>query len=135
MSTDYYKNQTLIAAGAADAIGGFMQVSNCQMLTMTVLVSVDATLLVSSFSLGGTNDNPLVSDFPVLSTGKLITVAPSGWVFTPATGLLVSSTPAIGTHEITIAYTDFPAWVRPSYDFTSGGGVVDARVIVSTWSV
>lgn len=133
--TDFLKTQQLLASGAADKIGYYMQVSNCSVLTMTAVVSVDATLLVSSFALGGTNDDPLVSAFPVLATGKLVTVAPAGFVFTPATGLLVSSTPAVGTHEITIAYTEFPQWVRPIFDFTSGGGVVDVKVIVSAWSV
>lgn len=136
MSMQVSKTEILLAgASTADLSGRYVEVANCDFLTVTTVVNVSANTLVASVAIGGSNDNPDVSTFPILSNGTLITVAPTGWTFTPATGLLTAASPAIGTFEMTVSYARFPRWIRAFYDYTSGGGTVDAKVIATAWSV
>lgn len=137
---DIVKNQQLLGAGSADASGYTVQVSQCNKLTMSVFVTVTAATLVGTVALTGTNDDARALDItplslPTLATGKELSVLPTGFTFTPTTGLLAVSSPAIGTYEVILSYSDFPKWIRPVYDFTSGGGTVSVSATVSAWSV
>lgn len=135
--TDIFKNQTLLAASSADATGLTVQVSNCDKLTLTVTAVVTVATLQATIVLTGTSDPNVALDpsstLPVLTTGALISAAPSGITF--ASNAITFNNPAIGTHEVTVAYSSFPAWVRPVQDYTSGGGDVDTRVVIGAWSV
>jgi hypothetical protein len=135
--TDIFKNQTVLGASNADASGITVQVSNCDKLTLTVALSVTAATLQGTITLKGTSDPVTALDptstLPVLTTGALITAAPSGITF--ASNAITLNNPAIGTYEVTVAYSSFPAWVRPVYDYTSGGGTVDVRATLGAWSV
>lgn len=133
--TDILKSQTMLAASTADVTGSAIQVSNCQAVSVTVRASVSAATLAATVAIGGTNADPTASSFPALTTGKLVTPLPTGITFTPATGVLAFATAAIGIHEVTIAYTEFPKWIRAAYDYTSGGGDVDVQVTLGAWSV
>ena len=75
------------------------------------------------------------STLPTLNTGKIISVAPTEIAYSDTTGLLSYASPGVGTHEVTLAFASFPKWVRPVYDFTSGGGTVDLRAVIGAWSV
>ena len=133
--TTILKTVDLIAgASNADVVGRYLETSNCLRLSMTATVVVSANTLSATIGLGGTNNDPLVSTFPLLTTGATITVVPAGWAFSAATGLLTATSPAIGTHEITIDYSRFPKWINAVYDYASGGGTIDARVTVALWS-
>lgn len=126
------------SASNANVTGQTIELSSCSALSLTVLVSVSAATLVGSVQLTATNDDAraydLTSTLPALTNGVAITPLPAN-ITLEATGLLTFASPAIGTHEITIAYPAFPKWVRPRYVFGSGGGTVDARVTVAAWSV
>ena len=137
MSNQVSKTEILLAGASTleGAVGRYVEVANCDFLTVTTVVNVSANTLVASVAIGGSNDDPLVSSFPILSNGILITVAPTGWTFTPETGLLTAASPAIGTYEMTVSYARFPRWIKAFYDYTSGGGTVDAKVIATAWSV
>ena len=137
--TDILKSQTVLVASTNDTTGQTVQVSNCQSLTLTITAAVSAATLSATVRLCGTNDDTLAlnpsSTLPTLNTGAAITVAPAEIVYDDATGLLTFTNPAIGTHEVTLAFSSFPKWVRPVYDYTSGGGTVDLRVVIGAWSV
>lgn len=128
------KNELLISgASTANTSGRYIEVSNCDFLTATLVVTVSANTLVANVSLGTTNDNPDISAFPVLSNGVAITALPTG--FTVTAGVLAIASPAVGTYEVTLSYPRFGKWIRAAYNYTSGGGSVDAKVIASAWSV
>ena len=137
--TDILKSQTVLVASTANVSGQTIQVSNCQSLTLTVTASVDAATLVAALRLTGTNDDASALDpssiLPTLNTGEIITVAPTEITYTAATGVLAYASPEVGTHEVTLAFTRFPKWVRPVFDYDSGGGAVDVRVVIGSWSV
>jgi hypothetical protein len=134
MSYSANKNELLIVgASTTDTSGRYIEVSNCDILTATFVVSVSAATLSATFSIGGTNDNPEVSSFPVLTNGTVITTLPGTYTYT--NGVLTIANQAIGTSEVTVSFSRFPKWVRASYTYTSGGGTVDAKVIASAWSV
>lgn len=133
--TDILKSQMMLVASTTDVTGSAIQVSNCQTVSVTVRASVTAATLSATVAIGGTNADPEASSFPALVTGKLVTALPSGVTFDAATGVLTFATAAIGVHEITIAYTEFPKWVRAAYDYTSGGGTVDVQIVLGAWSV
>jgi hypothetical protein len=135
--TDIFKSQPVLAGSDADVSGLTVQVSNCDKLTLTITLSVTAATLQATIALTGTSDPVTAleptSTLPVLTTGALITAAPSGITF--ASNAITLNNPAIGTYEVTIAYSSFPAWVRAVYDYTSGGGTVDVRATLGAWSV
>lgn len=135
--TDILKNQPALVASAASAVGQTIQVSNCDKLTLTVTLSVSAATLQGTLTLNGTSDPMTALDpgsaLPVLTTGAFITTAPSGITF--ASNAVTFNNPAIGTYEVTVSYSSFPAWVRPAFAYTSGGGTVDLRATLGAWSV
>jgi len=137
MATEIFKSQPILAGSNADTAGLTVQVSNCDKLTLTLALSVTAATLQGTVTLNGTSDPVTALDptsaLPVLTTGALITAAPSGITF--ASNAITLNNPAIGTYEVTVAYSSFPAWVRAVYDFTSGGGTVDLRATIGAWSV
>jgi hypothetical protein len=137
--TELLKLQPVLSASTADISGQTIQVSNTAVLTLTVTVVVSANTLDADLWLTGTNDANSAIDptsvLPILATGKAITVLPSGFAFTPATGILAISTPAIGTYEMTLAFSEFPAFVRTVYSYDAGGGDVDVRAVIGAWSV
>lgn len=136
-ANDIFKNQPVLSGSSADVVGQTVQVSGCDKLQLTVTLTVSANTLQGTLTLTGTG-NPATaldpsSTLPVLTTGALITAAPSGITF--ASNAITFNNPAIGTYEVTVAYSSFPAWVRPVYDYTSGGGTVDVSAVLSAWSV
>lgn len=135
--TDIFKSQPVLGASTADTSGLTVQVSNCDKLTLTLALSVTANTLQATVTLTGTSDPVTALDptstLPVLTTGALITAAPSGITF--ASNAITLNNPGVGTWEVTVAYSSFPAWVRAVYDYTSGGGTVDARATIGAWSV
>lgn len=137
--TDILKSQTVLVASTSDVTGQTVQVSSCSRLTMTVTVVVTEATLAAEVVLCGTNSDALALDpsssVPVLNTGKIITVAPAEITYTAATGVLAVANAPVGKHEVTLAFSDFPKWVRPVYDYDAGGGAVDVRVTIGAWSV
>ena len=129
------KTETLIAAGSASSSGRYTQISSCDMLTMTVVLSVSAATLQGTIALGCTNDDPEVSAFPAMTGGTAITAMPTGFTYSSSTGLITLNNPSVGISEMTVSYTQFTKWIRASYTYTSGGGSVDLKVITSAWSV
>jgi hypothetical protein len=121
--------------GNANYTSRYVELTNCQRLSLTTVVSVTVNDFAGTIGLGGTNDEPLVSTFPLVTTGTVITSAlPAGWTFSTATGLLTAATPAIGTYEFTIDYSRFPKWARALYTYSAGTGTITARVILAAWS-
>jgi len=135
MNGNVLKNEPLIiGASNATASGRYVEVSNCDRLTITVVATVSAATLQATVSLGTTNDDPVLSTFPTLTNGTLIaSTTPATWTY--AAGVLTANNPAIGTHELTIDYGRFGKWVRAAYVYTSGGGAIDLRVMLGAWSV
>lgn len=136
--TDLVKSQALLAGSNVDLVGSAIEVSNCAALSVTVRLNVTAATLAATVAIGGTNLDPFgtpAPSFPALLTGKVIAGGSTEVDFEPTTGVLTIASPAIGTHEVTIAFTEFPKWVRAAYDYTSGGGTVDMLVWLAAWSV
>lgn len=125
--------QLIVGASTTSLIGRYTEASNCEKLTMTLVFIASAGTLAATVSLGSTNDDPLVSSFPALTNGDAIAGLTTG--ITYAAGVITVASPAAGTYEVTVSYPSFAKWVRPSYVYTSGGGTVDLKVIVSAWSV
>lgn len=137
--SDILKSQIVLSASTTDVSGQTVQVSGCYALTLTATVVVTAATLSAAIKLTGTNDDATALDpstvLPTIVGGQLITTAPAEITYTANTGVLAFANPPIGTHEVTLAFPNFPKWIRPVYDYTSGGGTVDVRVIVGAWSV
>jgi len=137
--SDILKSQIVLTASNVDVSGQTVQVSGCHALTLTATLSVTAATLAAVIRLTGTNDDATALDpssvLPTIVGGQLITVSPAEITYTANTGVLAIANAPIGTHEVTLSFPNFPKWIRPVYDYTSGGGTVDVRVIVGAWSV
>lgn len=136
--TDLLKSQPILIASSADVVGAPIQVSNCQSLSVTVRVVASAATLAATVAIGGTNLDPFsepAPTFPALLTGKVIAGGSTEVDFEPTTGVLTIANAPIGLSEVTIAFTEFPKWIRASYDYASGGGTVDLQVVLAAWSV
>ena len=138
---DIFKNQPILSASTASVVGSPVQVSMTAALSVTVIVSVSAATLDADVVFTGTNDSAraldLTSTLPPLTTGTVITspVPNPSVTYTAATGVLSFANLAIGTYEVTVAFTSWPTWFRAQYDYSTGGGSVDLRVVLGAWSV
>ena len=133
---DFAVSEVALIGTGATQNGRSIKVNNCDKVLMTIVITTSAINLVGTLTLTGTNDPDRALDttttLPVLTSGAAITALPSGITF--ASNAVTFATGAIGTAEITVAYSAFTRFVRPVFTFTSGGGVISNQVTIAGWS-
>lgn len=134
---DILIQETAIAGSSGTTIGRTIRVAGCDEVSVNLTVTVTAATLQGTFIIAGTNDDTRAWDgagvLPALSSGTNSTL-PTG--ITYSAGVFTLNNPSIGTSEVVVTFGsgNFPKYLRPSWVFTSGGGVVGVSATVAAWS-
>lgn len=129
------KTQQVLAAAAADATSTPFECLGMATLTATVIVSVTSADLQAVLTFQGTSADTGDSAFPANTSLAASTPLPTGFTFDAATGTITANNPGVGTHEISVHFARVLRWARCLWDYTSGGGTVNAKVTLSGWSI
>lgn len=92
--------------------------------TASMQISVSAATLVAALRILGTNDDAQLAP-PGQPLNTLVALSPLSAGITVVNGVITFASPAIATYNIIFSLgAPMPKWIKPDYDWTSGGGTV-----------
>jgi len=136
---DFSVSEVSLVGTGATQTGRAVKMTNCDKVVLSFIVTIGSALTTgpSTLVLGGTNDDARAIDssatLPTLTTSSAISALPANVTLTAGV-LSFATTVATGTHEICIAYSAVPKFVRPVWTLGGGGGTMTTQVTIAGWS-
>jgi hypothetical protein len=124
----------MLSASGADLLSAWVNLTKCQVVNITLRISVSAATLQAALRFRGTANPNQDAVEPLLANVAALTALPTG-VTGPTAGVVTLNNPGVGVSSATfyLPSGQIPKFLQLEYDFTSGGGTVAVQAFLAAW--